>query len=128
VYAYALVAAYTQRRAVHKIHGCQWTDEVEAFASWSVEYDLWVKWNVFHDKFMKATEWDFALPQRNGADVFENLPTEFTKNMLQTLRPGVPSKTIDEQLRQWKRRSRIIHDAERNVYIKSCKNIINQTA
>jgi hypothetical protein len=93
-----------------------------------VEYDLWVKLNVFHDKFMKATELDFTLPQRNGADVFENLPTEFTKNMLQTLRPGVPSKTIDEQLRQWKRRARITHDAERNVYIKSCKNIINQTA
>ena len=121
-------SGFNRAMLLYIIHGCQWTDEVEAFASWSVEYDLWVKWNVFHDKFMKATELDFALPQRNGADVFENLPTEFTKNMLQTLRPGVPSKTIDEQLRQWKRRSRITHDAERNVYIKSCKNIINQTA
>ena len=110
------------------IQGCQWTEEVEAFASWSVEYDLWVKWNVFHDKFVKATEMDFTLLQRRNADVYENLPTEFTKNMLQTLRQGVPSKTIDEQLRQWKRRSRITYDADRDVYIKSCKNIVNLTA
>ena len=34
----------------------------------------------------------------------------------------------DEQLRQWKRRSRITYDADRDVYIKSCKNIVNLTA
>ena len=33
-----------------------------------------------------------------------------------------------EQLRQWKRRSRITYDADRDVYIKSCKNINNLTA
>ena len=121
-------SGFNRAMLLYIIQGCQWTEEVEAFASWSVEYDLWVKWNVFHDKFVKATEMDFTLLQRRNADVYENLPTEFTKNMLQTLRQGVPSKTIDEQLRQWKRRSRITYDADRDVYIKSCKNIINHTA
>jgi hypothetical protein len=121
-------SGFNRAMLLYIIHGCQWTEEVEAFASWSVEYDLWVKWNVFHDKFVKATEMDFTLLQRRNAFVYENLPTEFTRNMLQTLRQGVPSKTIDEQLRQWKRRSRITYDADRDVYIKSCKNIINLTA
>ena len=124
----AVRSGFNRAMLLYIIQGCQWTEEVEAFASWSVEYDLWVKWNEFHDKFIKATEMDFTLLQRRNADVYENLPTEFTKNMLQTLRQGVPSKTIDEQLRQWKRRSRITYDADRDVYIKSCKNIINLTA
>ena len=124
----AVRSGFNRAMLLYIIQGCQWTEAVEAFATWSVEYDLWVKWNVFHDKFVKAAEMDFTLLQRRNADVFENLPMEFTKNMLQTLRPGVPSKTIDEQLRQWKRRSRITYDDEREVYIKSCKEILNLTA
>lgn len=121
-------SGFNRAMLLYIVQGCEWTEEVETFATWSVEYDLWVKWNVFHDKFVKAAEQTSAMMQRSTVSILQNLPNEFTKEMLHTQCPSHPSDKIYALLRQWKFRGQIIYDDDRGVYIKKSNESVNLSA
>ena len=119
----AVRSGFNRAMLLYVMQDCQWTQEVEDFATWSVEYDLWVKWSVFRDKFAKANEQEEVLVQKSTVSQLKHLPDEFTKEMLQAQRPNEPVPRISALLRQWRHRGHVVYDESRNVYIKNDKKI-----
>ena len=124
----AVRSGFYRAMLLYVINGCQWTDEIEAFATWSVEYDLWVKWNVYEAQFAKANEQRGVMVQKSYNSLLQKLPTEFTKEMLKESRPEGEHQKTGTLLRQWKFRGQVIYDEDRKVYIKQCQEIKKHSA
>ena len=124
----AVRSGFYRAMLLYVVGGCEWTSEIEAFATWSVEYDLWVKWNVYEAQFAKANDQRGVMVQKSGNSLLRRLPTEFTKEMLQEQRPEGEQQKVDTLLRHWKFRGQVIYDENRKVYIKQCQEIKNLSA
>lgn len=121
----AVRSGFYRAMLLYIIQGQEWTRTIEDFATWSVEYDLWCKWNIFYKRFAKAQEMGAEAMQKPDVSYLDKLPDEFTRDMLQQLRPHAAPRTIDDQLRQWKHRKRITHNEAQGIYVKCYRQINN---
>jgi|GEM_PF-580270 len=119
----AIQSAFFRAVMVYLMEGCQWTDEVEQFATWSLENDIWCKWYLFGSQLIEAQEREDAIihsAPRMKSRTLEMLPPSFTReDMHQAYAQQQKTKdAADVMLRQWKRRNLIRFDEQTNLFIK----------
>ena len=104
---------------LYVMNGCQWSEEIERFASWSVRYDLWCKMRFFRDMLRSDIEGERAALQRGPVGLLPLLPQEFTRDDVRAMRIAQGMKPDPTALiNKWVTRKQILRDAERGVYVK----------
>ena len=105
---------------LYVMNGCQWSEDVERFATWSVKYDLWCKMRFFRDMLRSDIEGERAALQRGPVGLLPLLPQEFTRDDVRALRIAQGMKPDPNgMLRQWMNRGQISKDDARGIYVKA---------
>ena len=120
----AIQSAFFRAVMVYLMEDCQWSEEIEQFATWSLENDLWCKWQLFGQKLIEAQEHEDAIMHsapRMKSRTLNTLPSTFSReDMYQAYaQQGKSEATADTMLRQWKRRKLIKFDEETNLFTKT---------
>ena len=104
---------------LYVMNGCQWSEEIECFATWSVKYDLWCKMRFFRDMLRSDIEGERAALQRGPVGLLPLLPKEFTRDDVRALRIAQGMKPDPRiVLSQWVAKGAIVRDEERGLYVK----------
>ena len=104
---------------LYVMNGCQWSEEIERFASWSVKYDLWCKMRFFRDMLRSDIEGERAALQRGPVGLLSLLPDEFTREDVKALRIAQGMKPDPrDMLAQWVKRGLVKRDDERSLFVK----------
>ena len=120
----AIQSAFYRAVMIYLMQDCQWSEEIEQFATWSLENDLWCKWQLFGQKLIEAQEHEDAIMHsapRMKSRTLNTLPSTFSReDMYQAYaQQGKTEATADTMLRQWKRRKLIKFDEETNLFTKT---------
>ena len=120
----AIQSAFYRAVMIYLMQDCQWSEEIEQFATWSLENDIWCKWYLFGNQLIEAQEREDAIIRsapRMKIRTLEMLPPSFTReDMHQAYAQQQKTKeAADVMLRQWKRRKLIRFDKETNLFIKT---------
>ena len=120
----AIQSAFYRAVMVYLMEDCQWSEEIEQFATWSLENDLWCKWQLFGQKLIEAQEREDSIMHsapRMRSRTLDKLPHTFTReDMYQAYaQQGKTETTADNMLRQWKRRKLIKFDEQTNLFTKT---------
>ena len=104
---------------LYVMNGCQWSEEIERFASWSVKYDLWCKMRFFRDMLRSDIEGERAALQRGPVGLLPLLPQEFTRDDVRALRIAQGMKPDPKEvLKKWIARGQVVRDDQRGVYVR----------
>ena len=104
---------------LYVMNGCQWSEEIERFASWSVKYDLWCKMRFFRDMLRSDIEGERAALQRGPVGLLPLLPQEFTRDDVRALRIAQGMKPDpNNAIKQWLHRGQIEKDDVRGLFVK----------
>jgi hypothetical protein len=115
-----ILMGFFRAMLLYVMNGCQWSEEIERFASWSVKYDLWCKMRFFRDMLRSDIEGEKAALQRGPVGLLPLLPKEFTRDDVRALRIAQGMKPDPNgMLRQWMNRGQISRDDARGVYVKA---------
>ena len=120
----AIQSAFYRAVMVYLMEDCQWSEEIEQFATWSLENDLWCKWQLFGQKLIEAQEREDSIMHsapRMRSRTLNVLPSTFSREDMHQAYAlqGKPATTADSMLRQWKRRKLIKFDEETNLFSKT---------
>ena len=120
----AIHSAFYRAVMVYLMEDCQWSEEIEQFATWSLENDLWCKWQLFGQKLIEAQEREDSIMHsapRMRSRTLNVLPSTFSREDMHQAYAlqGKPATTADSMLRQWKRRKLIKFDEESNLFTKT---------
>ena len=120
----AIQSALYRAVMIYLMQDCQWSEEIEQFATWSLENDLWCKWQLFGQKLIEAQEHEDAIMHsapKMKSRTLNTLPSTFSReDMYQAYaQQGKSEATADTMLRQWKRRKLIKFDEETNLFTKT---------
>lgn len=120
----AIQSAFYRAVMVYLMEDCQWSEEIEQFATWSLENDLWCKWQLFGQKLIEAQEREDSIMHsapRMRSRTLNTLPSTFSREDMHQAyaQQGKPATTADSMLRQWKRRKLIKFDEESNLFTKT---------
>ena len=114
-----ILMGFFRAMLLYVMNGCQWSEEIERFATWSVKYDLWCKMRFFRDMLRNDIEGERAALQRGPVGLLPLLPQEFTRDDVRALRIAQGLKPDPSALiNKWVTRKQILRDAERGVYVK----------
>ena len=115
----AVLMGFFRAMLLYVMNDCQWTQTIADFARWSVEYDLWCKMRFFSDMIRSDLQGEKTSIQRGPVSLLALLPKEFTREDVRALRIAQGMKPDPREiLAQWVKRSLIIKDDSRNLYIK----------
>jgi hypothetical protein len=112
-----ILMGFFRAMLLYVMNGCQWTREIEEFASWSVRYDLWCKMRFFRDLLHKDVDGERQALQRGPVGLLSMLPKEFTRDQLRDLRiaQGMnPDPRL--MLSNWKQRGLVVAGEAPNTY------------
>ena len=120
----AIQSAFYRAVMVYLMEDCQWSEEIEQFATWSLENDLWCKWQLFGQKLIEAQEREDSIMHsapRMRSRTLNTLPSTFSREDMHQAYAlqGKSATTADSMLRQWKRRKLIKYDEESNLFTKT---------
>lgn len=120
----AIQSAFYRAVMVYLMEDCQWSEEIEQFATWSLENDLWCKWQLFGQKLIEAQEREDSIMHsapRMRSRTLNTLPSTFSREDMHQAYAlqGKSEATADSMLRQWKRRKLIKFDEETNLFTKT---------
>ena len=114
-----ILMGFFRAMLLYVMNGCQWSEEIERFATWSVKYDLWCKMRFFRDMLRSDIEGERAALQRGPVGLLPLLPQEFTRDDVRALRIAQGMKPDPTALiNKWVTRKQVLRDAERGVYVK----------
>lgn len=104
------------------IHGMQWSDEIEQFASWSVDFDMGCKMHFFGDLIEKEAENDTVNTHRSNMLLTE-LPEHFTREdareMRRSMGKSISPTAVKNMLATWVHRGFIRFNKEEQMYHKT---------
>ena len=104
---------------LYVMNGCQWSEEIEHFATWSVKYDIWCKMRFFRDMLRSDIEGERAALQRGPVGLLPLLPKEFTRDDVRALRIAQGMKPDPKMaISNWVKRGLVSRDDSRGLYIK----------
>ena len=114
-----ILMGFFRAMLLYVMNGCQWTREIEEFASWSVRYDLWCKMRFFRDLLHKDVDGERQALQRGPVGLLSMLPKEFTRDQVRDLRiaQGM-SPDPRNMLCHWKRHSMVVAGDAPNTYVR----------
>ena len=81
-----ILMGFFRAMLLYVMNGCQWSKDIEAFATWSVKYDLWCKMRFFRDMLHSDIEGERTALQRGPVGLLSMLPKEFTREDVKALR------------------------------------------
>ena len=114
-----ILMGFFRAMLLYVMNGCQWSEEIERFASWSVKYDLWCKMRFFRDMLRSDIEGERAALQRGPVGLLPLLPQEFTRDDVRALRIAQGMKPDPRVvLSQWVAKGAVVRDEERGLYVK----------
>ena len=114
-----ILMGFFRAMLLYVMNGCQWSDEIEQFATWSVKYDLWCKMRFFRDMLHNDIEGERTAIQRGPVGLLSMLPNEFTRDDVKTLRIAQGMKPDPRDiLSKWEKRGNVVRDASRGIYVK----------
>ena len=114
-----ILMGFFRAMLLYVMNGCQWSREIEEFASWSVRYDLWCKMRFFRDLLHKDVDGERQALQRGPVGLLSMLPKEFTRDQVRDLRIKQGMKPDPKvMLSLWKSRGLIAAGEAPNVYIR----------
>ena len=114
-----ILMGFFRAMLLYVMNGCQWSEEIERFASWSVKYDLWCKMRFFRDMLRSDIEGERAALQRGPVGLLPLLPQEFTRDDVRALRIAQGMKPDpNNAIKQWLHRGQIERDDVRGLYVK----------
>ena len=114
-----ILMGFFRAMLLYVMNGCQWSEEIERFASWSVKYDLWCKMRFFRDMLRSDIEGEKAALQRGPVGLLPLLPQEFTRDDVRALRIAQGMKPDPKQvISKWLAREQIVKDEARGVFVK----------
>ena len=114
-----ILMGFFRAMLLYVMNGCQWSCEIEEFATWSVKYDLWCKMRFFRDMLRNDIEGERSAIQRGPVGLLSMLPNEFTREDVKALRIAQGMKpNPSDVLAQWVKRGLIVRSSERGVYVK----------
>ena len=114
-----ILMGFFRAMLLYVMNGCQWSGEIERFATWSVKYDLWCKMRFFRDMLRNDIEGERAALQRGPVGLLPLLPQEFTRDDVRALRIAQGMKPDPRiVLSQWVAKGVIVRDDERGLYVK----------
>ena len=104
---------------LYVMNGCQWSCEIEEFATWSVKYDLWCKMRFFRDMLRNDIEGERSAIQRGPVGLLSMLPNEFTREDVKALRIAQGMKPDPKMaISNWVKRGLVVRDESRGVCVK----------
>ena len=114
-----ILMGFFRAMLLYVMNGCQWSEDIEHFATWSVKYDLWCKMRFFRDMLRSDIEGERAALQRGPVGLLPLLPQEFTRDDVRALRIAQGMKPDPKVvLSQWLAKGTIVRDDERGLYVK----------
>ena len=121
-----ILMGFFRAMLLYVMNGCQWSKDIEAFATWSVKYDLWCKMRFFRDMLHSDIEGERTALQRGPVGLLTMLPKEFTREQVRDLRiaQGM-SADPGNVIKNWVRRGLIAKDAMRGTYVKVSVSGVN---
>jgi hypothetical protein len=112
-----ILMGFFRAMLLYVMNGCQWTREIEEFASWSVRYDLWCKMRFFRDLLHKDVDGERQALQRGPVGLLSMLPKEFTRDQVRDLRIAKGMKPDPRlSLGNWVKRGQVVYDESRGLY------------
>ena len=114
-----ILMGFFRAMLLYVMNGCQWSREIEEFASWSVRYDLWCKMRFFRDLLHKDVDGERQALQRGPVGLLSMLPKEFTRDQVRDLRIAQGMKPDPRlMLSSWKQRGLVVAGEAPNTYIR----------
>ena len=114
-----ILMGFFRAMLLYVMNGCQWTREIEEFASWSVRYDLWCKMRFFRDLLHKDVDGERQALQRGPVGLLSMLPKEFTRDQVRDLRIAQGMKPDPKvMIAHWKNRGLIVAGEAPNTYVR----------
>lgn len=114
-----ILMGFFRAMLLYVMNGCQWSEEIERFATWSVKYDLWCKMRFFRDMLRSDIEGERAALQRGPVGLLPLLPQEFTRDDVRALRIAQGMKPDPKMaISNWVKRGLVSRDDSRGLYIK----------
>ena len=114
-----ILMGFFRAMLLYVMNGCQWSEEIEHFASWSVKYDLWCKMRFFRDMLRNDIEGEKAALQRGPVGLLPLLPQEFTRDDVRALRIAQGMKPDPKvAISNWVKRGLVVRDEARGLYSK----------
>ena len=112
-----ILMGFFRAMLLYVMNGCQWSREIEEFASWSVRYDLWCKMRFFRDLLHKDVDGERQALQRGPVGLLSMLPKEFTRDQVRDLRIAQGMKPDPRlSLGNWVKRGQVVYDESRGLY------------
>ena len=113
-----ILMGFFRAMLLYVMNGCQWSKDIEAFATWSVKYDLWCKMRFFRDMLHSDIEGERTALQRGPVGLLTMLPKEFTREQVRDLRiaQGM-SADPRHMLGNWLKRGLISRDDESGLFV-----------